>query len=89
MEAATAEDTAKLKSVFGGDFSFFKRAVVIDIDGRKIAASLQGQPHGKDMVPGNDMPGHLCLFFDGSLSHVGMLPDVEHVNHVYRAAGRQ
>ena len=89
MESATADDTATLKRVFGNDFSFFKRAVTIEIDGRKIAASLQGQPHGRDMVPGNDMAGHICMFFDGSLSHVGSLPDAEHVNQVYRAAGRQ
>lgn len=88
MECATAEDTAKLLSVFGEEFNYSKRSAVISIDGKNVAASLQGWPHGDDNVSENDMSGHLCMFFDGSLSHVGMLPDVEHIKLVYKAAGK-
>lgn len=88
MECASAEDTAKLLSVFGEEFNFSKRSVVVSIDGKNVAASLQGWPHGEDGVSQNDMSGHLCMFFDGSLSHVGMLPDVEHIKLVYKAAGK-
>ena len=31
------------------------------------------------------MEGHVCLFFEGSLSHVGSLPDVEHNANVFAA----
>lgn len=87
-EATTAADTATLKTVFGNAFSYYKRPVVIIIGDQKVAASLQGFPHGTDSVSQNDMDGHVCLYFQGSLSHVGSLPDAEHVNLVYKAAGR-
>lgn len=88
MEAASATDIAALKEVFGGQFSFFKRPAVIAVGDKLIAASLQGYPHGEDTVSGNDMDGHLCMYFSGSISHVSNLPDAEHAAQVYKAAGR-
>jgi len=88
MECTTAGDTEKYKNCFGNAYTYFKRPVVITIDGQNIAASLQGCPHGESRISGNDMPGFSCLYFDGSLSHVGMLPDTEHSAQVYKAAGR-
>ncbi|HWR18057.1 MAG TPA: peptidoglycan-binding domain-containing protein [Clostridia bacterium] len=88
MEASTATDSIAIKEVFGGDFSFFKRPAVIKIGDKNIAASLQGYPHGSDSVSANDMDGHLCLYFNGSLSHVSNLPDAEHAAQIYKAAGR-
>ena len=88
MECSSAMDTTVLKEVFGNDFSFFKRPAVISINGKNIATSLQGSPHGEDTVSSNDMDGHLCMFFNGSTSHVSNLPDAEHVAQIYKAAGR-
>lgn len=88
MECSSATDTTVLKEVFGNDFSFFKRPAVISINGKNIATSLQGSPHGEDTVSSNDMDGHLCMFFNGSTSHVSNLPDAEHVAQIYKAAGR-
>lgn len=88
VECTSATDVIELKSVFGGDFSFFKRPAVINIDGRNIAAALQGFPHGGDTISGNDMDGHLCLYFSGSRSHVCNLPDAEITGQIYKAAGR-
>lgn len=88
VECATAADTAVYKEVFGGEFNYSKRPVLIQVNGTMIAASMQGQPHGDDSVSRNDMSGHSCLFFEGSLSHVGSLPDTEHLKQVYIAAGR-
>lgn len=88
MECSSAPDTILLKEVFGDDFSFFKRPAVISINGKNVAASLQGSPHGNDTISANDMDGHLCMFFNGSTSHVSNLPDVEHASQVYKAAGR-
>ena len=78
-----------MREVFGGEFNFSKRAVTVTINGKQIAASLQGWPHGSDTIPSNDMNGHICLYFDGSLSHVGSLPDAEHQELVYRASGQK
>ena len=88
MECTTPNDTSAYRNAFGDEFNYSKRSVVIEIDGRPVAASLQGYPHGGDEVSANDMIGHACLFFNGSLSHVGNLPDVEHQALIYKAAGR-
>lgn len=48
-ETLTAGDTAKMKEIWGGSFSWAKRPVVIKYNGRKIAASMSGMPHA-----GND-----------------------------------
>ena len=88
MECASLVDTATYKDAFGGEFNYSKRPVVILVGTKLIAASLQGFPHGEDTVAANEMAGHACMFFSGSLSHVGQLPDVEHANQVNIAAGR-
>ncbi|OQB23303.1 MAG: hypothetical protein BWY11_01907 [Firmicutes bacterium ADurb.Bin182] len=88
MECKNALDAAEYKKAFGNEYNYSKRPVLVEINGTHIAASLQGFPHGEDTVSGNDMDGHACLFFEGSLSHVSSLPDVEHMNHIYTAAGR-
>lgn len=88
VECANTVDTATFKEAFGGEFNYSKRPVVINIGGRLVAASLQGFPHGEDSVAANEMSGHVCMFFSGSLSHVGQLPDVEHATQVNKAAGR-
>ena len=88
MECKDAFNAGVLKGVFGGEYNFSKRAVTVSVNGRQIAASLQGYPHGEDTFSANDMNGHVCLFFDGSLSHVGSLPDAEHQELIYRASGR-
>jgi hypothetical protein len=48
-ETLTAEDTKKMIEIWGGSFSWSKRAVLIKYNGRKIAASMAGMPHA-----GND-----------------------------------
>lgn len=88
MECPDAFNAGIYKEVFGGEYNYSKRSVVIAINGRQIAASLFGWPHGSDGYAANEMAGHACLFFDGSLSHVGSLPDAEHQELVFRAAGR-
>lgn len=88
MECKDAFNAGVLKGVFGGEFNFSKRAVTVSVNGRQIAASLQGYPHGEDTYSANDMSGHVCLFFENSLSHVGSLPDAEHQELIYKASGR-
>lgn len=48
-ETLTAEDTKKMKGIWGGSFNWTKRPVLIKYNGRKIAASMSGMPHA-----GND-----------------------------------
>ncbi len=88
VECTSAEDAYSYRKAFGDAFNYSKRPVLIEIGGRLVAASLQGFPHGEDAISGNDMAGHACMFFNGSLSHVGGFPDVEHQALVYKASGR-
>ena len=52
VEALTAADTKILKKIYGGQFSWTRRAVIVTVDGKKIAASMAGMPHaGLDSKP--------------------------------------
>lgn len=50
-EALTLEDTKIIKDIWEG-FSWERRAVIVEIDGRKLAASMSAMPHaGIDSAP--------------------------------------
>jgi hypothetical protein len=50
-EALTKEDTDIIKSIWGG-FSWDRRPVIVNVDGRRIAASMSAMPHaGIDSEP--------------------------------------
>jgi len=52
VETATAKDTAILKQIYGGSFSWTRRPVIVVINGQRIAASMAGMPHaGRDDKP--------------------------------------
>lgn len=88
VETVSPNDTAAMLEVFGNAFNASKRPVLVEIGGASVAASLQGLPHGSDSVSANEMSGHCCLYFSGSMSEVMNLPDIEHVNQVLKAAGQ-
>lgn len=88
MEPANKAELDSFKAICGSEYNYLKRPVVIKIGEEDIAASIQCWPHGSDVIQDNDMDGHVCLFFDGSTSNVGKLPDVEHTENVYKAAGQ-
>lgn len=88
MELASEAELENFMYICGDEYNFLKRPIIIEIEGQKVAASIQCWPHGSDSNNGNGMDGHVCVFFAESLSHVGSLPDVEHNANVYSAAGR-
>jgi peptidoglycan hydrolase-like protein with peptidoglycan-binding domain len=45
VETLTKEDTEIVKKLWGGDFSWSRRAVLVHINNRMIAASMNGMPH--------------------------------------------
>ena len=54
-EPLTAKDTAVMKEIWGGNFNWNKRSVLIKIGGRTIAASAAGMLHaGNDGAPGGE-----------------------------------
>ncbi len=86
-EPLTATDTAAAKKLFGG-YSWTPRAVIVEVDGRKIAASMSFYPHGVEYVGGNDFVGHFDLYFANCLRHVDGKPDASHQKMVEKSAGR-
>ncbi|KRE90469.1 hypothetical protein ASG89_09280 [Paenibacillus sp. Soil766] len=87
VQPLTKTDSATLKSIYGGKWSWDRRAVLVKLDGRTLAASMHGMPHGGDGIPGNDFNGHFCIHFLGSVTHGSRSVDPAHQVMVHRAAG--
>ncbi len=53
-EPLTASDTLTMKQIFGGAWTWARKALVLEADGRRYAVSIAGMPHaGVDGVPLN------------------------------------
>lgn len=88
VQPLTRQDTAVMKRIYGGAWSWKRRAIVVMAEGRPIAASMHGMPHGGDGIPGNGFSGHFCIHFLGSATHRSSHADLAHQLMVYKAAGR-
>lgn len=54
-ETLTAQDTAIMKEIWGGNFNWNKRSVLVKVNGRTIAASAAGMMHaGNDGAKGGE-----------------------------------
>jgi LysM repeat protein len=67
-EPVSHRDTAIMLENYGGQWSWARRPIVVVIDGRRIAASQNGMPHGRSSLD-NGFPGHFCIHFLGSTTH--------------------
>jgi len=85
VEPLTAEDTAKLKKIYGGTWSWKRRSVVLVADGKYIAASINGMPHGAEISTTNNFDGQFCLHTTNSRTHGTNKVDGEHQKYVQRA----
>ena len=85
VQPVSAADTAKLKKVYGGVWSWNRRAIWVTINGVTYAASMNGMPHGSDSVPDNDFNGHHCIHFTNSRTHTGNRLDSDHQAMVKKA----
>jgi len=83
-EPATAEDTAKMKKIYG-HWSWRRRAVLVKYNGHVYAASMNGMPHGTSIVAGNNFDGHFCIHFYKSKTHGSKKVDAMHQNCVAEA----
>ncbi|HEX6989599.1 MAG TPA: hypothetical protein VF282_09025 [Bacillota bacterium] len=88
VEPLTADDAAALKAIYGGEWSWKRRAAVLTAGGRRIAASMNGMPHGWGDIRDNDFPGHFCVHVAGSRVHTTWRRDPGHQLMVLKAAGR-
>jgi hypothetical protein len=85
-EPITAADTAKLKAIYGGQWSWSRRAVMVNINGRVFAGSMNGMPHGGQDYFNNNFDGQFCIHFLNSRTHGTNRVDAAHQAAVHKAA---
>ena len=85
VEPLTVADTRTMKRALGGKWSWDRRPIVIEIGTSRIAASMNGFPHGKSTID-NGFPGHFCVHFLGSRLHSDDRSDKDHQAAVLQAA---
>lgn len=84
-EPLTTKDSAVMKSVYGGAWSWRRRPILVKYNGHVYAASMNGMPHGTDTISGNNFDGHFCIHFSGSKTHETNRVDADHQNAVKTA----
>jgi LysM repeat protein len=86
-EPLTASDAAIMKQVWGGEYSWTARAVLIEVEGRRLAGSISSMPHDIEYIPDNHFTGHFDLHFLNSTRHKDGLMDPLHQAQINIAAG--
>ncbi len=85
-EPLTAEDTATMKSIYGGSWSWNRRPILILYKNHVYAASMNGMPHGTTTISNNNFDGHFCIHFKNSRTHGTNKVDAAHQKAVAIAA---
>ena len=86
VEPLTKADTAVLLEISGGRWSKARRAALVEIQGRLVAASMYPYPHGNEGIHSNGFNGQFCLHFLGSRIHNSGRVDPTHQAAIMRAA---
>lgn len=68
-DPVSAADTAIMKEIYGGSWSWDRRAIWVTVDGVTYAASMNGMPHSYNHLSGNNFSGHFCIHFYKSKGH--------------------
>jgi len=68
-DPVSAADTATMKEIYGGSWSWDRRAIWVTVDGVTYAASMNGMPHSYNHLSGNNFSGHFCIHFYKSKGH--------------------
>lgn len=87
-EPLSHSDTQTLRSIYGGSWSWDRRAVLVELGGQWVAASINGMPHGQSSID-NGFSGHFCVHFYGSKTHGGGKSCPLHQQQILYAAGRR
>ncbi|WP_096202499.1 stalk domain-containing protein [Bacillus sp. FJAT-45350] len=87
-EPLTAQDAQTMREIWGGQYSWTPRAIIVEVDGRKLAAAMHSMPHGDHVIKNNNYNGHFCIHFFNSTRHKdGLVQDSMH-KQIEIAAGR-
>jgi hypothetical protein len=87
VQPLTPKDTKIMKKIYGGKWSWKRRAIIVMHQNQWIAGSMHGMPHGGGALK-NNFPGHFCIHFYGSTTHRTSTMDLSHMLMVYKAAGK-
>ncbi|WP_216828586.1 hypothetical protein [Alkalihalobacterium elongatum] len=87
VQPLTHQDTKVMKAIYGGKWSWNRRAIVVHVNNQVLAASMHGMPHGKGALA-NGFPGHFCIHFKGSTTHRLKNTDLSHQVMAHKAAGQ-
>ncbi|WP_349408437.1 hypothetical protein [Pseudalkalibacillus sp. SCS-8] len=79
-------DTAIMKEIYDGKWSWKRRAIFIRKGAHLIPASMHGMPHGAGALA-NNFPGHFCIHLPGSTTHRSSKQDPSHQLMIMKAAG--
>lgn len=88
VQPLTRQDTATMKAIYDGKWSWKRRAILVKSGSATYAASMHGMPHGGDGIPDNDFKGHFCIHYLGSLTHKTDQQDPDHDVMVHKAGGQ-
>ncbi len=86
VEPLSKADTEVMMEIYGGKWSWDRRAIVVCLRNMLIAASMNGMPHGYKTIVGNGFPGQFCVHCLGSRTHQSGAVDPEHLAMIERAA---
>ncbi|MGM0827299.1 MAG: hypothetical protein ACQEU4_03640 [Bacillota bacterium] len=87
VQPVTEKDTKIMKSIYGGKWSWDRRAILVLVDDQLLSASMNGMPHGAGALQ-NNFPGHFCVHFYGSTTHKTPTPDLAHKIMILKAGGK-
>lgn len=87
VQPLTSKDTAIMKKIYNGKWSWKRRAIIVISKDGRIAASMHGMPHGGGALK-NNFPGHFCIHFYGSTTHRTNFMDLSHKLMILKSAGK-
>ncbi|MEB1808827.1 MAG: LysM peptidoglycan-binding domain-containing protein [Bacillaceae bacterium] len=68
-EPLTSRDAQIMREIWGGSYSWTPRAIIVEVDGRRLAAAMHSMPHGDQTIRNNNYNGHFCIHFLNSQRH--------------------
>ncbi|MGE4283307.1 MAG: LysM peptidoglycan-binding domain-containing protein [Clostridia bacterium] len=87
-EPLTAQDAAIMYEIWGNKWSWTERASIVEVNGRKIAASVSNMPHDiENIKEENNFKGHFDMHFRNSTRHNDGLVNQDHQAQIKIAAG--
>lgn len=77
VQTIDSKNTEIFKQIYGGSWSWTRRPVWVEIDGKFYAGSTNGMPHGFDILETGE-GGHTCIHFLNSKTHGTKRVDPDH-----------